>query len=78
MTVSGAVVLLNQLREAERKIQALSKKIDIIKIMMSQFQLQCNQLPEGDHVRTIIETFIKATLQATEDIVEEPPRIIVV
>lgn len=68
--IQTQIALANLDRANQRLIRA-NKRLAIIKIMMGQFQVQCNALPENDPMRVIVETFIKAVRDAADGIVRD-------
>jgi hypothetical protein len=81
------VGIQNQIRMLElakqnQNLMAVAKthytRLEVIKRMMMQFQVQCNSLPEDDSVRVVIETFIKAVNDAANGSFEKAASDIVV
>jgi hypothetical protein len=57
-------IALHQAAEANKRLTIANNRLQVIKIMMAQFQVQCNSLPEKDPIRFAIETFICAVTNA--------------
>lgn len=71
-------IALANFDRANKRLALANKRLAIIKIMMGQFQVQCNALPANEPMRVVVETFIKAVNDAADGVVREETEDLIV